>query len=270
MRRKKNKIKNNQAKVIIISSVILLCLSVLLVKNVFNTNSSFHIESRKRALSSYKGFGDGYKTAGWIKVPGTNLDYPIIFSKNDLLDFPSDKEKYGWVSFDNSDRTDMVFINGHNIFNLSSNPLKNSDMFNRFEELMSFVYYDFAKDHQYFQYTKDGVDYIYKIFAVEFIDNIDLNYFYSDGGFTKKLKEEYIEHLISNSFYFYDVDVSSDDDIVSLLTCSRFYEAEEGTDFMVVGRLVRKEEKISNSKIVSNNVVYDEIKKFMKGDDENE
>ena len=269
-RKKINKYKNKKTMIILVSSFVFLSLSVLLCFNVLFLRNHSHLSSRINNLKNYNGFGEGFSTAGWVNIPGTNIDYPIVYSNDDALDFDETRHDYGWISYTGAKKKDMVFINGHNIFNLSSNPLRSSNDFYGFEELMNYVYYDFAKDNQYFQYTIDGVDYTYKIFGVEFINAIDLNYFYNDGDIYDSLKEEFIEYVLENSFYNYDVDVSLDDDLISLVTCSRFLQEENGTDFVVVGRRVRENEKIDDYKVVTNNDVYNKIKKIMKGDDTNE
>ena len=38
--------------------------------------------------------------------------------------------------------------------------------FNNFENLPSFLYYDFAKDNKYIQYSDEKNNYLYKIYAI--------------------------------------------------------------------------------------------------------
>ena len=59
-------------------------------------------------------------------------------------------------------------IFGHNIFNLGPSPKKSSNNFKRFEELMNFIYHDFAQENKYIQFTINGKDYVYKIFGFEY------------------------------------------------------------------------------------------------------
>ena len=64
-----------------------------------------------------------------------------------------------------------------NILNLGTNPVMKDDMYVYFEELMNFVYYDFAKENQFIQLNVNGEDYIYKIFSVDFLKVFDVNKF---------------------------------------------------------------------------------------------
>ena len=143
---------SRKIKLIVLSSIIFLSLSFLLTYNVLFLSNKTHISSRVNNLKNYDGFGSGYKTAGWLNLSGTNIDYPIIYSNDSSLDYPVENEKYGWITSSQINSKDMLFINGHNVFNLSSNPIRESNDFKRFEELMNYVYYDFAKEHQYFQW----------------------------------------------------------------------------------------------------------------------
>jgi len=273
MKKSKRKSKVNSSrktKFIVFSSIIFLCLSILLVYNVSSLSGKMHISSRASQLNNYKGLGSGYKTAGWLYLPHTNIDYPIVYSNDDTLEYPVEVVKYGWIANNQKKSEDMLFINGHNVFNLSSNPIRESSDFKRFEELMNYVYYDFAKEHQYFQYTRNGKDEIYKIFGVFFVKAVDINYFYNEGKISNDLKQEFLDYAFNNSLFHYDVDVSAKDQILSLVTCTRFTDKQNGTDFIVVGRLLRDNEKMNDYKIVTNSEVYNKIKKIMKGVDNNE
>jgi len=110
---------------------------------------------------------------GWIKVQGTNIDYPIISSSD--INVSTVLYDFAWTNNrDNKKLGNREILFGHNILNVSSKPLINNKYHRRFEQLMSFVYSDFAKENQYIQYTFNGNDYLYKIFAVSFIKNNEL------------------------------------------------------------------------------------------------
>ena len=69
------------------------------------------------------------------------------------------------------------------------------------------------------------------------------------------------------SIYDYDVDVSNDDDIVVLSTCTRLFgDTAVNYDIVVAGRLIKDNE--SNFKYsLSKNDNYNKIKKYLKGDE---
>ena len=62
------------------------------------------------------------------------------------------------------------------------------------------------------------------------------------------------------------LDVNKDDDIISVITCTRFFGIDDRKDFRIVGRLVRDDEKI-NDYSVKRNRNYVQVEEKMKGDD---
>ena len=155
--------------------------------------TTFQLESRVSNISHVKiGEDSDFQTIGWIRVQGTNIDYPIIQSENLDSEFPVEIDSFSWSLNQNDQFHNRIFIMGHNIFNLSSTPKKDDNRFHRFEELMSFVYYDFAKENQYIQLTLEGKDYIYKIFSVDFLKSAEIYGFPSNDDYSRNQMKQYI------------------------------------------------------------------------------
>lgn len=180
-------------------------------------------------------------TAGWIKVQGTNIDYPVVF-QNDFTE--AEGIDYVWVPKRLLSGENRLAIYGHNIQNVSSEPLIANKNHVRFEQLMSFVDYDFAKENQYIQLTFDGEEYLYKIYAVSFAGSEERGYLYSGDKAT-----DYIKEVKANSLYKYNVDVNKDDLLISLITCTRYFGIDGKTQFKVDARRVREDEKIGKAKV---------------------
>ena len=175
---------------------------------------------------------------------------------------------YLWNEINSEKLYNKVNIMGHNILNLSSHPDVDLKQFSRFDDLMSFVYYDFIKDNKYIQYTVDGKDYIYQIFSVNFDyqENLDL---YTYGNYSKKNMKKYIDKVRKNSIYDFNVKVSDSDNIISLITCTRMYGADDQKEFIVNAKMVKNDKKLYNYKVSKNNN-YKKIEKMLKGDVEDE
>ena len=207
---------------------------------------------------------------GWLTIYDADIDVPIVTNKKnkELTLYDIGSLDYGWVINDNNKYTNKIGITGHNIMNLSSIPIRNDKSLTKFENLMSYVYEDFAREHEYLQYTVDGKTHYYKIFSV-FFSNAD-RYF----G-TKELTNNQMKHVINDykkaSIYDYDVDLDKTDNIICLATCSRFFGAQtyEKT-FVVVGRELRNNEKKMVEYKMETNDNYKRIEKTMKGSEENE
>lgn len=203
---------------------------------------------------------------GWIRVQGTNIDFPIIHDSEDL-NLGALLYDFAWITTDDEGFGNKETIIGHNILNVSKQPLIANKNHHRFEQLVSFMYYDFAKENQYIQYTVDGVDHLYKIFAVGFIDNSELDA--STRKVSKKELKNHIKLAKKESFYDYSTDVNESDNILTLVTCTRFFGSDSDIVFRVDAREVRENEKILKYR-VAESAKYDKIKEEMEGEEEYE
>ena len=246
----------------------LLAFSVYSYHSMALSKDYYEISSRVSQLENEDSLGEGYSNVGWIKVQGTNLDYPIVTSINDSLSYPVEKDRYAWMNNHDDLYDEVVTVASHNIFNLGENLKRKSKDFRHFEELLSFAYYDFAVNNLYVQYTHNGKDYLYKIFAVDFLEEDDMEPFFTTyGKYKKTAVKKQIQLYKDKSLYHYSLDVNENDKILSLVTCSRIYGVYNKKYFFVHARLVRKNERINHYKVTRNEKVYDEFEKVMKGDE---
>ncbi len=227
----------------------------------------YQIESRTENIKEErKKDEEGYKTFAWLRVQGTKIDTPIIGYERNDVETKVSKKDFLWNIITKEKLYNKVNIMGHNIMNLSKNPEIGLDYFERFEELMAFIYPDFVKENKYIQYTIDGKDYLYKIFAVGFEERYDLK-LYKDNNYTKKELKSYIKKAKKNSLFEFDIDVDENDKIITLITCTRMFGKENSSiEFKVDARMVRKNERLHNYQVEETDN-YKEIEKIMKGDE---
>jgi len=269
----KKNMKNNQRikSLVLAAGLLICCCLVLMLLITLSNNQVYKIDSRVSAVAKEKKKDKqdaGYETIAWLTVQGTNIDAPIVnYQKPTGLD-SVDKSNYLWNNNPNEEFFNQVSISGHNLLNLSANPEIGLDYFSRFDDLMSFVYEEFAQDNQYIQYTIDGKDYIYKIFGVFFEKSYNLDLTSSDN-YSKKELETYINKVKESSFYDYDIQVDANDSVITLTTCTRMFGTGDSRNLVVVGRLLRDNEKTNNYGVKANEK-YEEIKKVMKGDAQDE
>ena len=64
---------------------------------------------------------------------------------------------------------------------------------------------------------------------------------------TKKQVLNYAKEAKKNSYYDFDVDIDSNDKLITLTTCTRFFGMNY-VSIVVDGRLVREGEKVKNTK----------------------
>ena len=257
--KKKNSYKNMLVP-FIVGLVLLLFFLIYFLGRMFHP--FYEIDSRVSRLEEKKEVYDE-KVVSWVKVQGTNIDYPVIYNGEDVQ-LDELKYDFAWINESSEKLGNREVVFGHNILNVSTTPLVTDPSHTRFEQLLSFIYIDFAKDNQYIQYTKDGKDYLYEIFAVSFIDDEKLDYY--ELNYNKEDLSNYINDARKSSFYDYHVEVNADDDILSLITCTRFYGFDANVDFKIDARKVRKNEVVKKYKVAESGK-YDKIKEEMKGDE---
>lgn len=232
--------------------IVITCLVLYFIsKKDINYIDYYSIESRISKIKDTK-IADS-PAIGWVRVQGTNIDTPMVIRTDEVEE--SVGYNYLWLSeyyFENENRK---VIYGHNIRNVSSYPEVGNTEHIKFEQLVSFAYYDFAKENLYIQFSDGNDEALYKIYAVTF-NNLGDEY---GQSYKKENLDNYIKEVKYNSIYNYDVDVTKDDELISLITCTRYFGKYEKTQFKVDARRVRENEKINKYSVESNSN-YDIIK----------
>ena len=175
----------------IIIYTILIALAILTITILFK--SYYKVENRTRKINGCKEF-DKVKPLGWLRVQGTNIDFPIVYYND--LDVTDPKYELGW------------------------------------------------------NYSEETLDYL----------NTNIN---------KEEEKKYIDKVINDSYFKFDVDVKETDHLITLVTCTRFFGNTTKYSFVVDARMVRKNERIKNYKVTENKS-YKKIKKTLEGDVEDE
>ncbi len=267
-KRKKERVFKTKYLLFGLLIIFIIFLIFLLVKNIVITHSEVfriksHVNDVKESVKNND--NDRNKTIGWVDIPGTEMSMPI-FRITDSYSVPSvQNSKFSWTLSQNTKFQNMMVVFGHNIYNLGVPKVEDED-FVRFEQLMGYVYEDFAEEHEYFQITMNGKDYGFKIFSVSLLDAYAVDLLSYNDGSKESIKSD-IKMLKEKSIYDYDVEVSNDDDVVILSTCTRLFgESSVNYDIVVAGRLIKDNER--NFKYsLSKNDNYNKIKKYLKGDE---
>lgn len=242
-------------KRVLVLGILLLFLIIISVVVILNSDSNsekkkepvvmeLDFESRITQLKEFNS-GEYYKI-GWLQVQGTNIDLPIIdfTSNSNDLDY-----SFAWRSpFYETGQNREVLI-GHNILNVSSTPMLSNENLQDFESLMSFSYAEFAENNLYIQYTKDGKEELYLIYAIGFYD---YDYDRAEGMTDLEEIAAYIKTVKKNSIYDYDIDVNENDQLLTVKTCTRYFGANEKQQFIVDARKVREDEKTIKYEVSTN------------------
>lgn len=264
MKKRKNRKFNKVVPIllIILSLFIILFLFLGLIRKF--DRGDYKIENRIKNVEKSKAKdGNGINTVGWLRVQGTNIDYPIIYAPGVDLNYRT--QDFVWTEANFSSLNNMVYISGHNIKNLSLTPSIADRNHTRFEQLMSFVYLDFIEKNQYIQYTFKGKNYLYKIYSVYFddINNLDL---YNSDKYSSNELNNIIGNSLDKNIYVIDTDINEKDIFISLNTCTRMFGDQQ---LIVNARKVRDGEEIKLSKVKKSSN-YVSIDKVMKGGNSDE
>ncbi|MDD3193998.1 MAG: class B sortase [Oscillospiraceae bacterium] len=180
-------------------------------------------------------------TIGWLQIPGTNIDYPVmqgaILTTYMSLDINRNYSYNGslWVDTDINNSSTNTVIFGHNWTNVSGNPSvgRSSDVM--FAQLPAFAHLWFAQRVPYFYYSTTSQDLVWQVFAAFYTTDLD---FYLYTSRTGSALQSIIDKGRSLSLHHYGVNVSSSDRIVTLSTCTRALGSGENQRFVVMAKLV--------------------------------
>ncbi len=227
---------------------------------MFSSSNYYQIESRYNKVQEEEVYG-------WIRVQGTNIDIPIVDSY--IEDISDRTGNFAWMNptEEESKLYDRTIVYGHNLLNLSATPEVTNPDHTRFEQLLSFLNYNFAKENQYIQYSDDEKDYLFEIYSVSFYEAGNFN---NSLEFTSEEKEAYINKAIEDSIYNYNIIPSNDEELITLSTCTRFFGPTLQYQFRIEGRIITEknqkkeitktenyeiiDEKVENKDVISNEV----------------
>lgn len=156
------------------------------------------------------------EVVGWIKVEGTNVNYPIVQTTNNeyYLDHSLDKtpNSAGWLFMDY--RNNNNFDNKNTI--IYAHNRKDKTMFGSLKNLLSSSWYNNSSNQiiKTSSETKNGLWQIFSVYVIETTND------YIQTDFSNQKDFETIINLIKNrSIYEFDAKVNNNDQIITLSTC---------------------------------------------------
>jgi len=175
--------------------------------------------------------------AGWIKINGTVIDYPVMYTADDFYlshDFDKEESKSG-IPFIDKRCTVTPFCTNTIIY---GHHLKNGTMFAGLENYKDEGYY---KEHQTIRFDTLYTQQEYEIIAVfksqiyRKSDTVFKHYNFLNAE-SEVAFNEYITNIKALSLYDTGMTASYGDELLTLVTCA--YHTENG-QFVVVARKTR-------------------------------
>lgn len=232
MRIKKKTAARVLSNLVLVSAVIIFCISAYKLLNIgsgYVEGRSEYEEVRDLAIE-YKEDQEKFRvdfdklmemnsdTIGWIRFhpEPSIINYPVVQGNdNDLYlhkTFSSNENTLGAIFLDVNNNSD--FTDGNSI--IYGHRMKDGSMFRQLEEYKE---KSFWEDNPYFYiYTPYGTEITYQIYSVGVVEDTADTYtisFANDEEF-----QEFIDYTFSTADYETGVEVTTDDQIVTLSTCT--------------------------------------------------
>lgn len=174
------------------------------------------------------------ETKGWIYVPGTDINYPFVQSKDNKYYLNhSFNKKYndaGWVYLDY--RNDINNLSRNNI--LYGHARLDKTMFGSLKNTLKKSWYD-NKDNHVVKLSTEKENTLWQIFSIY---HIKTEPYYITVNFTDDEFQDYINKSLDRSIYKFDSNVSIDDIILTLSTCYG-----ENEKLILQAKLIKREIK---------------------------
>lgn len=231
-----------------------------------------NLKASYKDVSYPDGIQDKFKNAyamnsdlvGWLTIPNTRVDTPILQSKNNEYYLRNNYfgiyTEFGdpFMDFRNNpkDLSRNTILYSHN---LRGDPINKGLIF---ADVMKYRDISGYRNAPIIKFSTLYKDYTFKVFAA-FVTNGDdsgdngYTFYYIEPEMNDNQFGEFISEVKKRSIYTTDVDVLSDDKILTLSTCT--YELDRGSKkvngrFVVMARLVRdgESEDVDTSLAVKN------------------
>lgn len=180
------------------------------------------IDSTKAYVEAFKGIFDTLQeknkdTIGWIKVNNTNIEYPVVQTKdNDYYlhyDFNKKKNTFGWIFMDY--RNNPVSLDQNTII-YGHNSTRRKIMFSALIDTMQEEWY-VNKTNQIITFNTPHFSMEWQIFSIYPI-KVTSDYLYTNFNNQKEFTE-FSNKLKSRSIYDFDIPVTNNDRILTLSSC---------------------------------------------------
>ena len=193
------------------------------IENESENNNTTNYESKPNSYyTTYNQIFDELvsindETIGWITINNTKVNYPVVQHTDNTYylnyDFNKQKNIFGWIYMDYRNNiynlSDNTIIWGHNI--------KNGMMFGTLRYMTNESWYK-NPDNQIITFNTKVKNMKWKIFSIYRIP-VTNDYLYTN--FIEKSEyQSFLDMIRSRSIYDFNVDVTSNDHILTLTTCS--------------------------------------------------
>lgn len=158
------------------------------------------------------------ETVGWLNVPGTNIDYPVVKAKDNAYylrhNFKKEKDYNGWVFMNYLNSAEML---DKNTIIFAHNRYYSNIMFGTLNKVGKKAWYQNIKDNliTYSDINKEMKWEVFAAYTVPVTDDYLETNFSTDEDFNN-----FIKMIRSRSVISSDLEIKSTDKILTLSTCA--------------------------------------------------
>ena len=155
-------------------------------------------------------------TVGWIKVEGTNINYPFVKTTDNEYylkhSYDKSKNKKGWVFLDYRNNIDKL---GKNTI-LYAHGLTNNQMFGSMRNIVTYKWYS-NKNNRIIKISTPKSNQLWEVFSTYTIE--PESYYITTNFDSNESYYDFISMMKKRSVYNYGVDVTINDKILTLSSC---------------------------------------------------
>ena len=175
-------------------------------------------EKKKKYSVDFAGLKEQNEdTVAWIKVENMRIEYPVVRAEDNSYylnrSFDKNSNSAGWIFMDYKNKVDgtdkNIVLYGHN--------RKDGSMFGDLADIFEESWYE-NQNNMYITFITENEYCTYQIFSAYRIEDED--YYIKTNFSSDEQFETFVNRLKNRSFKDFDVDVSGEDRILTLSTCS--------------------------------------------------
>ncbi len=184
--------------------------------NPDNNNNTTSKDTRNPIIVALKELND--ETVGWLNVPGTNIDYPVVKAKDNAYylkhNFKKEKDYNGWVFMNYLNSAEML---DKNTIIFAHNRYYSNIMFGTLNKVAKKAWYQNIKENliTYSDINKEMKWEVFAAYTVPVTDDYLVTNFSTDEEFNK-----FIQMIRGRSIINSDLEIKSTDKILTLSTCA--------------------------------------------------
>lgn len=173
-------------------------------------------DNRNPIIVALKELND--ETVGWLNVPGTNIDYPVVKAKDNAYylrhNFKKEKDYNGWVFMNYLNSAEML---DKNTIIFAHNRYYSNIMFGTLNKVGKKTWYQNIKDNliTYSDINKEMKWEVFAAYTVPVTDDYLETNFSTDEDFNN-----FIKMIRSRSVISSDLEIKNTDKILTLSTCA--------------------------------------------------